>query len=191
MIAPPMQVVGIGGYAGSGKDTAAQALVASGWVRMAFADLLRDALYVLNPLVTTTDRLQDIVDEMGWDNAKRALPEIRRLLQVLGTEVGRKQWADDFWVDLLFKNAKEQGVDQLVISDVRFPNEIAAVNKALGFTLWIQRDGVGPVNGHASDNSLDATSFSRVIHNNGSVADLQDTVLKAVAAHDVQMSVLR
>lgn len=48
-----MEIVGLSGYARSGKDEAAKVLVEEfGFTRVAFADKLRDFLYALNPLVT-------------------------------------------------------------------------------------------------------------------------------------------
>jgi dephospho-CoA kinase len=44
-------IVGISGYARSGKDEAAKALVEMGFERRAFADKLREFLLALNPMV--------------------------------------------------------------------------------------------------------------------------------------------
>jgi len=82
-------IIGLSGRAGSGKDEVAKVLVdLYGYKRIAFADAIRDALYELNPLVSDRIRVADLVDEYGWDFAKKNF-EVRRLLQVFGTEVGR------------------------------------------------------------------------------------------------------
>lgn len=48
-----MQLIGLSGYARSGKDEAAKVLVEEfGFKRIAFADKLRDFLYALDPIVT-------------------------------------------------------------------------------------------------------------------------------------------
>lgn len=47
-----MEIIGLSGYARSGKDAAAKVLVEEfGFTRVAFADKLRDFLYALNPIV--------------------------------------------------------------------------------------------------------------------------------------------
>ena len=68
-------IIGLSGYARSGKDTVAQVLVEKyGFQRIAFADKIREFLYDLNPRLdhTLKDslRLRDIVDVNGWEKAK-------------------------------------------------------------------------------------------------------------------------
>ena len=95
-----VSIVGLTGYAGSGKDTAAQGLIDIGYTRLAFADPMRDGLLAINPWVCVDprcelgypaefQRLRRIIDRMGWDSAKRAYPEVRELQQHFGTEAGR------------------------------------------------------------------------------------------------------
>ncbi len=44
------------------------------------------------------ERVRDLVDDIGWDKAKVQYPEIRELLQRMGTEVGRALYGESFWV---------------------------------------------------------------------------------------------
>src|SRR4051794_16838163 len=83
-------LVGLTGYARSGKDTAAQVLINKGFNRVAFADPMKNMLYALNPIVVECSelRLREIVDRDGWEGAKR-LSEVRELLQRVGTDAGR------------------------------------------------------------------------------------------------------
>lgn len=163
------------GYAQSGKDTSAKFLIELGYKRVAFADTLRDALYALNPVVELDweqedprfnamgERVQEVVDKYGWDNAKVGVPEIRALLQRLGTEVGRNLFGENFWVDQAFR--KVDG--PTVFTDCRFPNEAEAI-KAAGGEIWrIVRPGTSPVNAHPSETALDGWSFDRYIMNGG------------------------
>ena len=91
-------IVGLSGYARSGKDTVSELLVLNyGFKRMAFADGIREALLALNPILHDGMRLNEIVQMYGWDVAK-SKDEVRRLLQVMGTEVGRKLIHEDVWV---------------------------------------------------------------------------------------------
>jgi hypothetical protein len=171
-------IIGLSGYARSGKDTAADHLVGKhGFTRYSFAAPMKEAMYRLNPIVSSDAignfRYKDLVDVYGLDKAKESHPEIRRLLQVFGTEVGRDMFGENFWVDLALSSAKE---DLVVISDVRFKNEADGI-KAAGGQVWrINRVGIGPVTDHASEVDLDSYSFDYIIDNDFSVMDLNNVV---------------
>jgi hypothetical protein len=167
-------LIGLSGYARSGKDTVAELLCLNyGYKRVSFADPMRQALYVLSPKLDNIVRLSEYVDDYGWDVAKQN-QEVRRLLQVFGTEVGRKMFGLDFWIDIALKDLS--GDTQVVISDVRFPNEADAIAK-LGGSMWrINRKNHSAVNGHASEHAMDNYMFSHVIYNDGTLDDLSDEV---------------
>lgn len=162
-------IIGLSGYAQSGKDTAASFF--EGYERRAFADPMRDVLYTLNPIVKSGLNLQDAIDEDGWDKAKVRYPEIRRLLQVLGTEVGRAKWGDNFWVWQATKGLNSN--QNIVFTDVRFPNELEEIKIFGGVTVRIVRDGVEAVNTHPSESALDDAIFDFTIHNNGTLEELK------------------
>ncbi|MER5754333.1 hypothetical protein [Streptomyces sp. NPDC002088] len=173
------QFVGLHGHAGVGKDTVAEILAKFGYTRVAFADKLREALYTLNPVILTdTDgrvwTLRDIVDEIGWDDAKRKYEEIRRMLQVLGTEVGREMISQDVWVNAAFKDLDED--KKYVFTDVRFVNEHQAIDSRLGLLIRVDRPGVGPANDHKSEKALPDQWFDASIVNDGSIEDLHTKV---------------
>jgi hypothetical protein len=181
------RVIGLHGYARSGKDTVAEFLKPHGYQRLAFADRLRECMYALDPIVGCDThgrlwRLQEVVDEVGWDEAKGVTlsdegPEIRRLLQVFGTEVGRQLIKDSLWVDIVLKQIHAEINNpghRFVITDVRFPNELAALRKVPGAQLWkINRAGVNPVNSHVSDAGIPDDEFDLVIENDGTLRDLE------------------
>ena len=176
-------ILGVCGFAQSGKDTAAGFLIERGWKRLAFADALRDSVYRLNPIVLTGPgiknvRVQDIVDGIGWDVAKVQYPEIRQLLQRMGTEVGRGIYGENFWVDRVL--AQIEPGQNYVITDVRFPNEVDAVRSVGGVVYRIYREGVGAVNGHISDTGVDDLEIDGILLNDGDLADLEQRVLAAV-----------
>jgi hypothetical protein len=168
-------IIGLSGYAQSGKDTVAELLCLNyKYHRRAFADPMRDAIYTLNPIVfNLNNRVADLVDEHGWDVAK-ANPEVRRLLQVFGTDVGRKMFNENFWVDIALAGLNSE--HRVVISDVRFPNEAEAI-KNLGGQVWrINRHNHAPVNGHKSEHAMDNFMFKHVLYNDGTIDDLSDEV---------------
>lgn len=178
-------LIGLTGFAGCGKDTAAGFLVRDhGFTRVALADPLRQMLYALNPIVGARGgvavRVADLVDELGWDAAKREHQEIRALLQRLGTEAGRAVLGERVWVDLGMLRAR--CVNHAIITDVRYMNEAHAILDSGGEVWRITRPGVGPVNGHVSDAGLPDEVITRTILNDGSLSDLAYAVLGAVAA---------
>ena len=171
-------IIGLSGYARSGKDTVAELLCLNyDYKRVSFADPMRQALYVLSPKLDNNLRLSDYIDEYGWEVAKQNL-EVRRLLQVFGTEVGRKQFGSEFWIDIALKDLDNTSLT--VISDVRFPNEAEAIKK-LGGSIWrINRHNHSAVNGHPSEHAMDNYMFNHVIYNDGTLDDLADEVFMLV-----------
>ena len=183
-------LVGLTGYAGAGKDTAAAGLIADGWKRMSFAEPIRQMLLVLNPLIQedllTTHRLKDLVNTYGWDETKRTFPEVRRLLQVMGTEVGRQMIDEDLWTILAEKewSANTKAGFNTVVTDLRFINEANALQVDGGIIVRIHRLGVEPARGHVSDTSVDLIRPDYEIVNNGSPEDLQAALKNTIYAID-------
>ena len=171
-------IIGLSGYANAGKDSVAQILVEKfGYKRMAFADAIRDILYTLDPLTNNGLHVKAIVDDYGWDIAKQDI-EIRRLLQVLGTEVGRNVFGDDVWVDVLI--SKLEPMDKVVITDVRFQNEAREIHNLAGVLWRINRDGVSAVNEHISETQMDQYLFDEIVDNDGSLEDLENTIINLI-----------
>lgn len=157
-------MIGLSGYGGSGKDTVANYLVENyGYRRKAFADPIKDALIALNPYITPNIRLAELVEEYGWEVAKKGYSEARRLIQVMGTEVGREMFGERFWVDLCMDGL--DGRDRVVFSDVRFVSEADDIC-LIGGSIWrIERSGVGPVNDHMSEIAMDSWDFDVLLRN--------------------------
>lgn len=144
------RIIGLCGYATAGKDTAAQTLIADGWTRVALADGVREAVRALNPIVDDFDNIESLMrNGGGWDKAKHD-PEVRRLLQRMGTEAGRNIHGEDCWLKIA-KRKIDAAPNSVVITDVRFANEAEAIRSWGGKIIRIDRPGVGPINGHASE----------------------------------------
>lgn len=171
-------IIGLSGYARSGKDTAADHLISDyKFTRYSFAAPMKEAMYRLNPIVFSDSigefRYKNLVDVYGLDKAKETYPEIRRLLQIFGTEVGRDMFGEDFWVNLTLNSISNQNA---VISDVRFKNEADAIRSAGGQVWRINRFGIGPVTSHSSEIDLDDYNFDHVINNDFSVVKLNQVI---------------
>ena len=170
-------IIGLSGYAQSGKNTVADILVDHhGFVQLAFADAIRDFIYEINPLVSCspTGYLQDLVNLKGWDEAKQE-PQVRKLLQSTGV-AGRNMIDEYLWVALTLSQIKDPQEGKYVITDVRFPNEAAAITSQGGQIWRIERPGVDAVNDHISETALDAWVFDETILNDGTIEDLKNKI---------------
>lgn len=128
--------IALWGKARSGKDTVAARLCeAHGYTRLAFADPLKDMALSVDPFVTTVAgqpvRLSEVVKLHGWDGAKSIFPEVRRLLQHMGQTVRERDRS--FWIRTLLRSAVMIS-GPIVVTDVRYPNEFKAMQRA-GFQM--------------------------------------------------------
>lgn len=175
-------LIGLSGYARSGKDTVGAILTERfGYARRSFADAVRAGALAIDPVVCSGRdglmRLSSLVGDLGWETAKN-LPEVRRLLQRIGTDFGRSLLGENVWVDAAF-----QGVSpgqRIVFTDCRFPNEASAVRASGGLMVRVERPGVVSVNSHVSERALDDWTFDEVIENDGSIDKLERIVCELV-----------
>lgn len=167
-------IIGITGYAQSGKDTVAKVLVEHhGFTRLAFADKIRDMLYDLDPIVKDGFRLRNVVDAYGWEQAKFLFPEVRASLQKLGVSA-REHLDERTWVNAVMSQMIDE--ENYVITDVRFKNE-ASVIKAVHGKIWrVTRPGVSAVNAHISESELDGYKVDEVLRNGGTLEELESLV---------------
>lgn len=163
------QIVGLCGYTGAGKTTAAKALERRGFVRVRFAAPLKDMLRALG------------LSAEAVDGAGRAQPNAilcghtpRHALQTLGTEWGRQMIGADLWVNAWEQSALAAldygSACGVVADDVRFANEAARIRKLGGIVVMIERPGVARTNNHVSEAIPFAPDL--VVRNDGSETDL-------------------
>jgi len=208
-------IVGLVGFIGSGKDTAADYLVNfHEFRRESFANTLKDAAAAVfgwdrTLLEGRTKQAREWREQVDTWWAKRLdMPNLtpRWILQYWGTEVCRHGFHDDIWIASL-ENKLRTATDNIVISDCRFPNEIASIRAQGGKILWVQR---GPLpewydaalsfnhgeNGnmnwalsrakldrlkiHASETAWVGSKFDAVVDNNGTVDQLHENIKNLV-----------
>ena len=184
-------IIGLTGYAQSGKDTVAKILVDQyGYTRIAFADKIRDFLYETNPMYDSIAGeplfVKARVDRDGWEKAKQS-PQIRRLLQNSGV-AARKVFGDGFWVHEAMKTMLEDPRPDMnyVITDVRFLNEADMIRANNGQIWRIKRIGVDAVNAHVSESQMDDYPVDQIFTNNSSIEDLElmvKTRMQGVLSH--------
>lgn len=177
-------LIGLCGPAGAGKDTVRSILQEEhGFEGLAFADPVRDMARALLAHVYS----EHVVHRR--DLKESPVPVLnasyRQIAQTLGTEWGRNTIRSTLWIDIAMAKVRlmaARGQQRVVISDVRFPDEMEAV-RAAGGSIWaVMRPGVEPVREHVSESlARDAVHFAdRVVCNAGSMDDLRAAVAMAL-----------
>lgn len=212
----PTSLVGFVGLKRSGKDTAASALIDRGWTRMAFADPLKEMSMRLRgvwvevpeelselhldsiiPVVGGFAQYHHVVDALGMEKAKDLVPDVRTLLQTLGTDCVRGTLGERTWTDLTGQRVQEELArgEAVALTDVRFDEEFSLVHDLGGIVIGVWRGdqdsldralvdaSVGVLSGeHVSEtnayNLLQRADV--VICNCGSVDDLRRAVCDVV-----------
>ena len=179
-----MVLIGIAGKKYSGKDTTADILVKSNFRKISFARNLKEILKVM----------------FGWDddvleNKKEEICKTwnvkpRKLLQLLGTDFLRYTCAEvidnsflindekvefSYHIKKLFLDNKEsfENNDDIVISDVRFPDEAKFIKKLNGIIIYINRDTEeNDFSNHISENNFDKIKYDYVINNDSTINNL-------------------
>ncbi len=204
-------IIGVCGFIGSGKDTIADYLVGfHGYRRDSFAGTLKDAVAavfgwdreLLEGRTPEARAWREQVDP--WWAERLNMPALtpRWVLQYWGTEVCRRAFHDDIWIAALEARLARRS-DNTVISDVRFPNEIASIRRAGGKIVWVKRgklpswytlalqansgdpaakEVLHKQNVHVSETAWVGTQFDYEIDNNGTIEDLYVQIKSLVLA---------
>lgn len=217
-----MKVVAVSGWAGSGKDTLANLLIAEyGFKRIGFADPLKDNvardfnfdraslddqaqknLPLLDMPVSLRDGFtknlgsfmvrefrtadgktvtkgQTAILGSGLNTDFYGVDESGNLVKLFWTrralcilEGSTKRTADaDYWVKRAMQNAKENGIELVVISDLRYQNELAGIKMSLDesdtlVTVRVNRFEEHPTNStDPSERDLDNAEFDITLTN--------------------------
>ena len=146
------------------------------YARVSFADPLRQLEGVFYTLIGARGLYLDDKEAAIQNDA--GIPDVtrRKVLQTLGTEWGRTCIHPEVWVRAALHKIGQffDNDESVVIDDVRFANEYAAI-KQLGGEMWMvhRPDAVVPGSAsHTSEGSLDGHLFDRYIVNNSTVTQL-------------------
>lgn len=190
-------IIGLCGYARAGKDSVARVLVEEyGFVKLAFADPLREMAQAIDPIISLEDAPLDVIrdvcqypknvavpagaarysiilEAVGYERAK-SIPDFRRFLQRLGTDGARKHLWPSIWIDAAERRLETLVAERkdVVFTDVRFPNEAAMV--AERGELWrIDRPGITRGE-HESESHVSLFAVHRVLQNDSTLAVLEE-----------------
>ena len=188
-------IIGLIGLIGSGKGTVGNMLLEQGFTQASFAQPLKDATAsifnwdreLLEGITDASRAWREQVDP--WWEDRLGIPDFspRLALQLMGTEVFRNHFHQDTWILSMEAKLKDTTTD-VVITDARFPNEIAMVRRQGGVVVRVKRGDdpewfkIAETNVeampqmhpdiHASEYSWCSVTPNYLITNDGSVKDL-------------------
>ena len=165
-------LVGFAGVKRAGKDVAAAHLVASHtFSRYAFATPLKDLCRRMFGLT---------LDQVEGDAKDIIVPKYgmspRRIMQLVGTDCVRTI-APEFWTDAFdaWLNSRSP-VGNVVVSDVRFQNEVDLIHRRGGRVFLLTRECCDTCDRHVSERADSLTGLDGVIRNESSRANLARAV---------------
>lgn len=168
-----IKVVGLAGYRGSGKSTAAQRFAAKhDFLITHLAGPIKEMLMALGFSRAELD--DPVLKEKPSGKLCGRSP--RFAMQTLGTEWGRNIVGNEIWLELWLRKVVkliDQG-HQVVVDDIRFKDEIEAVESLDGEVIWIGRTGYG-ASDHVTESDLVSLCGYAII-NDGEIADLYQAV---------------
>lgn len=171
-------IVGISGRANSGKDVIANHLIDNRIMerRVAFADYLKTfcsdifnipikVFYDGKSLITKIKVTPEITELIPNIDPSIEYLTARDILQYFGTDVVRKFYPN-CWVNATMNNLT---VDSTVIPDVRFVNEVEAIENHGGVVIRLTRNTTNM--DHISETALDDYDFKYVYDNSNETVD--------------------
>jgi hypothetical protein len=168
---PPL--LGIGGLKRHGKDTFADFLVEDhGYTKTFMSEPLTAAVSLIGPRGPWVRldfpeagagdagefiRYADLVEAVGYTQAKEHR-DAREYLQGLGTEVGRNMIGESTWTDIAEEKIREARAagHPVVITGIRYENEIELVRRLGGYTVWVERSALPAPVAHPLTDAIDA-----------------------------------
>ena len=174
-------IIGVLGRKGSGKDTSADYMCEKhNFQKLVLAQPLKDACKLLF----------NFSDEQLYGNLKEEIDgrwgtSPRIVLQYLGTDIFRKDINKiipningNFWVNLMANKYLEMLEKQttkevkVILSDVRFQNEIDKIHELGGIVIKVNRPSISNSDAHESEKNIDILKADYVITNDGTKEDL-------------------
>ena len=185
-----MVLIGVLGKKRHGKDTLADYLVSSHrFHKETFAKPLKDACRILF----------DLTEEQLYGDQKEVMDETwkmtpREILQYVGTDMIRNRMAlrlpwlgMDFWLykfERNYRKLQQEFGDQVdvIISDVRFPNETKMIHRLGGYVVKTFRPGFESADTHTSEAGIDLIDdYDMLIINDGTIDQYHERIDKMMA----------
>ena len=175
-------IVAFTGKRGSGKNTAAQALIDLGYADLSFAAPLRAVTHAAYG-VTYLEMSDPILKERVLNRYPFKSP--RQLLTYIGTEMFRA-YIDDTWVRAMERETLKY--THAVITDLRFLNEEDLMNRIGASIIRVVNPtlkNTDTVSQHRSETEMDQIVPAYTLVNDGTIAQLHARV-RALVGEDIQ-----
>lgn len=171
-------IIGLTGYAGSGKSTIARNMFAFSPKKFA-----RPLKAMMRALLLEQGVDDDTIRRMiEGDLKERPSPFLnmqtpRHAMQTLGTDWGRALICENLWADAALRDLHP--AISYVFDDVRFDNEADAIRKAGGKIVRLHRSGVERTSDHPSE---DLPWADIEVANDHDPIEVVNQIIKAVEA---------
>jgi hypothetical protein len=153
-------ILGFSGRKSSGKDTAV-------------SDIVKRLPFGTVDVLPIAAGLKDIVRRcfvpaewpqsktIHWTERDKQMPlpcgkTLREILQLVGTDWFRQLWSD-VWVNAWKAEVSRSSAEAILVPDVRFPNELAAIQDMNGHVIRLTRAPY--IDAHVSETSLDVAEY--------------------------------
>jgi hypothetical protein len=143
---PLPKVIGVSGFAGSGKDSFANIFVEKyGYTKISMADSIKDMLSVVFGWdremlqgATPESRLWRETPDEFWSGVLEYPFTPRKAMTTIGTNLFRVHFHKDIWVQSVKKKILDVGTN-VIIPDLRFGNEIGMMREIGACLFEIER----------------------------------------------------
>lgn len=189
-----VNIIGVTGRKYSGKDTVGKYFIKNyGFERLSLADPLKEACRHIFGF--TNDQLhgdkKEIVDTF-WQVTPR------KIFQYVGTDLLRNKFSEDFpsigtdlWIKSLERkitNSLDNGT-KVVVTDLRFQNEIDMIKKLGGIVIRTNRNGLNRSNDfsntHESEINIDKFAVDFDIYNDGTIEELYSWITDNICKKNI------
>lgn len=166
---PTCHIIGVSGKKRSGKDVLGRYLTDThGYEQYAFADAIKSAakeIFLLSDEQLDGDKKEEV--DPYWQKTPR------QILQAFGTDAFRQEFGQDVWVRNTLERMRLRLPQKAVITDVRFPNEVEAIQNVGGRVIRVDAsERLDQSDEHSSETALDDyEGFDVRIENNGTLAE--------------------
>lgn len=140
-----MFILGLVGATGAGKSTLGNRLVEhDGYRRVHMGQPIKDMLASLG---LSQDELHGTPAIRNAPSDRLSGRSPRYAMQTLGTNWGRQMISPKIWADALDRRLEQltrEGVEKIVIDDLRFPEDFAVIVRRKGIIARVVRPGISP-----------------------------------------------
>lgn len=182
-------IVGIVGKGRVGKNTlgdllkeAFKELTGEEYIFMAYADILKEQVGIsfdlsnqqlYGDLKEMPDNRYTKEDGNSWTSREimQAYGEFHRSIDI------------NYWVKKVVDKIEKECYSNVILTDIRYPNELSAINTFSGVSINITRENAPSINGatHSSETSIDnVTDYDFVVNNDGTIEELKEVAYSLV-----------